>query len=29
MGIGHGALEMKENDSGFSSSAVVDKKVPL
>jgi hypothetical protein len=29
MGIGHRALQAKENDSGFSLSAVVDKKVPL
>jgi hypothetical protein len=29
MGIGHRALQGKENGAGFSSSAVVDKKVPL
>jgi hypothetical protein len=28
MGIGHRGLQAKENDSGFSLSAVVDKKVP-
>jgi hypothetical protein len=28
MGIGHRALQVKENNTGFSSSAVVDKKVP-